>query len=896
MESSIGNLIINTKGIENNYDIGNKLSDFEILQILGKGAYGFVAKVKSKLNLRIYALKKYDSEYLTKPEAKKYVINESIFMKQLNNENVVRLYNNFKDKDDLYLVMEYMDGGDLYTFLEAHMNLNLRINEEKLWDIFGQCLRGLVYLHQKGLLHRDIKPANILMNSKGEVKYSDFNVSAIINSDKARDFIKEKNKEENLLNNMTVVGSGDYTAPEIKKIYVEYDLKIDVYSLGITFCTLAFFDMKIPDEETMISNGYSYSNELINGIIKRMINENASERPTSQQIYNTFIKYYVEKYVYNTGLYSCILSLFSSPSLNNYFRNNNFNKEQMSQNPIFAKLYEIFNEIYPSQQNSNNMNNNYNNNLNFDDGNEKKTINHLIYDLRELLIKKGLNAKEKGNNEIDPINIITFLLKKLHEELNIYKGKIGNSQHILLYSFNSGNPKSDAYKNYKNFYTNNFKSIISQEFYGLIKTKSSCKACKEVKYDFNVLCYIPFNVKILVDMMKVGDKLNLYYAFDCLNRNIIEFDKRQFVQCEKCKTATVHNVLKQFHNLSKNLVIIFDRGENYSYKNFIDFPEDFLLDWNYVENFKNINVNYKLNSIICRSEVTQNNNIRTQEIFKLYQRINGNGYNNKYFVMPNNGQSEKQIYDLNEIKKNELVMILFYYSDNGIPNFSEDSDIIQNQMSCMKINNFNNNGNMNNFNNMNNNFNGNNININNNNFNGNNNNNFGNNNFNGINMKFNNNNFNNINNNKNVINNNFQNNNGFNFQFNSNFNPQQNFNNNPNFININPNNSFNQMNDINSSNFNSINNNIINNRINMNNNPNGFISINNQNQQNSNFGMNNFIQNNFNNQNNNNQIFNNNQIIFNPFSNNNNLNNNNFNKDQTNINNFELNNKNNQFN
>ena len=147
-------------------------------------------------------------------------------MKQLNNENVVRLYNNFKDKDDLYLVMEYMDGGDLYTFLDAHMNLNLRINEEKLWDIFGQCLRGLVYLHQKGLLHRDIKPANILMNSKGEVKYSDFNVSAIINSDKARDFIKEKNKEENLLNNMTVVGSGDYTAPEIKKIYVEYDLKI----------------------------------------------------------------------------------------------------------------------------------------------------------------------------------------------------------------------------------------------------------------------------------------------------------------------------------------------------------------------------------------------------------------------------------------------------------------------------------------------------------------------------------------------------------------------------------------------------------------------------------------------------------------------------------------------
>ena len=58
MEKSLGNLILKTRGTENNSDIGNKLEDFEILQIIGKGTYGFVAKVKSKLNLRIYFLKK----------------------------------------------------------------------------------------------------------------------------------------------------------------------------------------------------------------------------------------------------------------------------------------------------------------------------------------------------------------------------------------------------------------------------------------------------------------------------------------------------------------------------------------------------------------------------------------------------------------------------------------------------------------------------------------------------------------------------------------------------------------------------------------------------------------------------------------------------------------------
>ena len=331
------------KKSQDSSDIGNKLSDFEILQILGQGAYGFVAKVKSKLNLKIYALKKYEKKYLDDPDTKKYVLNETVFMKQLNHENVVKLYNDFQDKNnDLYMIMEYMDGGDLYTFISAHMSLNKTIEEEKLWDIFEQCLRGLVYLHKKGLIHRDIKPANLLLNTKGEVKYSDFNVSAIINPDKAREFTKDKNKEENLLNKMTQVGSGNYAAPEINKedsIYIEYDLKIDVYSLGITFCTLAFFEMEIPkDPEKKQKLGYSQ--ELYN-IINLMITSSPSKRPSSLQAYNNFIKFYVEKYVHNTGLMSCIQCLFASPSIYNFLCHNNYPKETLSKMPIFEKFLII---------------------------------------------------------------------------------------------------------------------------------------------------------------------------------------------------------------------------------------------------------------------------------------------------------------------------------------------------------------------------------------------------------------------------------------------------------------------------------------------------------------------------------------------------------------------------
>ena len=142
MERSLGNLILKTKGTENNSDIGNKLEDFEILQIIGKGTYGFVAKVKSKLNLRIYALKKYNSEYLNKPDALKYVVNESIFMKQLNNENVVKLYNNFKDKSGLYGYGIYGWRRFIY-FFKCLYEFEFKNRRRKIMEYIWAMLKGI---------------------------------------------------------------------------------------------------------------------------------------------------------------------------------------------------------------------------------------------------------------------------------------------------------------------------------------------------------------------------------------------------------------------------------------------------------------------------------------------------------------------------------------------------------------------------------------------------------------------------------------------------------------------------------------------------------------------------------------------------------------------------------
>ena len=571
----INKSLLEIKKDEKISNIGNKLSDFIILQVLGEGEYGFTAKVRSKLNLRIYALKKYKSEFfLNNDDINNCILKQIIFMKKLDHENVVKLYNYFYEEGDLYMVMEYMERGCIYELIRAYMDLNIKIEEEKLWIIFEQCLKGLVYLHEQGLIHRDIKPVNLLINNKDEIKYCNFYMSAIVDPYKISAFTKDKIEVKNLLNLMIQVDSGKFMAPEINdesNLNIEYGLKVDVYSLGKIFSALAFFDLDFPDNEKL--NSLGYSKELIQ-IIREMVEINPSKRPSSQQIYKKFIKFYIEKYICNSGLIECILSLFSSPSIYNFLKSD-IKKEKMSQLPIYEKLYEIFIEMELEPKKVYNYAK-----TSIPHIKKKKSIHQLIYDLKNLLIKNGINNIK--TNDINPTNIYTLLLRKLHYELNILNtnGQKGNFKANFTKVIYADNPKFEAYESYKKNYTSSLESIISQEFYGLIKIKHICKNCQKYKlennYSFIALPYIPFDVKILSKMTHDKKDLNLYDAFNCLNFNIMEVKENKYIQCKKCKELSDYNELKQFYNLSKNLVIIFDRGETNIHKTFVDFQKIFI--------------------------------------------------------------------------------------------------------------------------------------------------------------------------------------------------------------------------------------------------------------------------------------------------------------------------------
>ena len=142
---------------------------------------------------------------------------------------------------------------------------------------------------------------------------------------------------------------------------------------------------------------------------------------------------YVDKYFYNSGFKSFIYSFFQSRSIFKYFYkiNNEYFQIREDNNMITKKIFELFGEINSRDPKGGKKEVKSSKKI-------RKSLNLIIYELRALLFKKGMKHNEIGNNDINPIIIFTFILKKLHEELNINKGKISEKDTDSL-KFNYNN-------------------------------------------------------------------------------------------------------------------------------------------------------------------------------------------------------------------------------------------------------------------------------------------------------------------------------------------------------------------------------------------------------------------------------------------------------------------------
>lgn len=148
-----------------------KVSDFDSVAIIGKGAFGEVRLCREKEGAeQLVAIKKMKKQEMIKKNQLKHVIAEREILAQADNPWIVDLYSSFTDTESLYLVMEYLPGGDL-------MNQLIKrdiFTEQETRFYMVELVLAIDSVHQLNYIHRDIKPDNILLDRKGHVKLSDF--------------------------------------------------------------------------------------------------------------------------------------------------------------------------------------------------------------------------------------------------------------------------------------------------------------------------------------------------------------------------------------------------------------------------------------------------------------------------------------------------------------------------------------------------------------------------------------------------------------------------------------------------------------------------------------------------------------------------------------------------
>ncbi|XP_075556415.1 serine/threonine-protein kinase PAK mbt isoform X3 [Dermacentor variabilis] len=177
---------------------------------IGEGSTGIVCIATEKPSGRQVAVKKMD---LRKQQRRELLFNEVVIMRDYHHPNIVEMYDSFLVGDELWVVMEFLEGGAL-TDIVTHA----RMDEEQIATVCKQCLKALAFLHSQGVIHRDIKSDSILLASDGRVKLSDFGFCAQVSVE--------------LPKRKSLVGTPYWMAPEVIS-RLPYGPEVDIWSLGI---------------------------------------------------------------------------------------------------------------------------------------------------------------------------------------------------------------------------------------------------------------------------------------------------------------------------------------------------------------------------------------------------------------------------------------------------------------------------------------------------------------------------------------------------------------------------------------------------------------------------------------------------------------------------------------
>ncbi|XP_030537869.1 serine/threonine-protein kinase tricornered isoform X2 [Rhodamnia argentea] len=224
------------------------MDDFEQLTVIGKGAFGEVRLCRAKITGEIFAMKKLKkSEMLSRGQVE-HVRSERNLLVEVDSQCIVQLYYSFQDSEFLYLIMEYLPGGDIMTLLMREDILS----EDVARFYIAESILAIHSIHQHNYVHRDIKPDNLLLDRNGHLKLSDFGLCKPLD-DKYSAILLE---DEGLISQENPSGSSGHSGVDGAPWFMQKDqlLRWKRNRRALAYSTVGTLDYMAP--EVLLKKGY----------------------------------------------------------------------------------------------------------------------------------------------------------------------------------------------------------------------------------------------------------------------------------------------------------------------------------------------------------------------------------------------------------------------------------------------------------------------------------------------------------------------------------------------------------------------------------------------------------------------------------------------------------------